>query len=157
MTNAFITDAFIDTVRISWTCVIGVTLVFVTTFVTVTSVTFGTCTCVTFTGVDTDGVVATVGSTIVTFIWTTWCWCDWVCVTFALVFNLCKEAVPLGAYRVCTTATIGTLSIDDCLDLGHDWFVGIVAEVHEVTAYTDWTVALALIPVSVKVAVELVH
>ena len=63
----------------------------------------------------------------------------------------------MGTDCISATATVGTLCIDDCLDLGHDWLVGIVTEVHEVAAYVDWSIALALISVSVKVAVELVH
>ena len=132
-------------------------MICVTAFVTVTSVTFSTCTCVTLTGIDTDGVVTTGSTAVITFVWTTWCWCDWICVTFALVLDLCKEVVPLGTDCVSTTATVCTLSIDNGLDLGHDWLVGIVTEVHEVAAYADWSTAFALVSVSVKIAVELVH
>ena len=103
-------------------------MVCVTTFVTVASVTLGTCAGVTFTGIYADGVIAAGGTAIVTFVWTTWCWCDWICMTFALVLDLCKEVVPLGTDCISTTATVSTLCIDDCFDLGHDWLVGIVTE-----------------------------
>ena len=63
----------------------------------------------------------------------------------------------MGTDCISATATVGTLSINNCLDLGHDWLVGVVTEVHKVAAYADWSTAFALVSVPIKIAVELVH
>jgi hypothetical protein len=157
MANAVMGDTCINTVRVSWTGVVLVTLVLVTALVAVTSVTISTFTCVSFACINTYGIGATLGGSVVTLVGSTWGRGDGVSVTFAFVFYLGKEAVPFCADGVGATTAVGTLGIDDGLDLGHDWFVGIIGKVHEMTTDMNRTVAFTLITVPVKVAVEFVH
>jgi len=78
-------------------------------------------------------------------------------VTLASVFELSQQQVPLGADSAGTTAALGTLSINDSLDLVDNGLVCVVGEVHQVAGDRGGAVTLALVPVAIPVAVEFVH
>jgi len=95
--------------------------------------------------------------TIVALIWATWIWSNWVGIVLAGVFELSQKQVPFSTDGTGTTTAVCALSINDGFNFVDDWFVLVVAEVHQVTCDCSWSIALALVTVSVPVAVELVH
>jgi len=78
-------------------------------------------------------------------------------VALACVLELSEQQVPLGADGAGTTATLGTLSINDSLDLVDNGLVCVVGEVHQVASDRGGAITLALVPVAIPVAVEFVH
>ena len=75
----------------------------------------------------------------------------------ARILELSQQQVPLSADGAGTTATVGTLSVNDGLDLVDDWLVCVVGEVHQVTSDSGGAVTLALVSVTIPVAIEFVH
>lgn len=75
----------------------------------------------------------------------------------ARILELSQQQVPLSADGAGTTATVGTLSVNDGLDLVDDWLVCVVGEVHQVTSDRGGAVTLALVSVTIPVAIEFVH
>jgi hypothetical protein len=132
-----------------------VTLIGIATFVSVTAVTFSTRACVWLACVGTDGIVT--AWVLVALIGTAWIWRHWIGVALARILELSQQQVPLSADGAGTTATVGTLSVNDGLDLVDDWLVCVVGEVHQVTSDRGGAVTLALVSVTIPVTIEFVH
>ena len=73
------------------------------------------------------------------------------------IFELSQKQVPFSTDGTGTTTAVGALGVNDGFDFVNDWFVLVVAEVHQVACDCSWSIALALVSVSVEVAVESVH